>query len=124
MKLTLSLMALLCVIGCTRTEYRESADQQAYQILKEKSQDPRWRIPKMDITPDPASRFYDVHDLVFSAPLSHDFAVAHPCPRLNLTFAGMVCDPHQEPDWMEVIDTAIPIVTLFQQTHFCGDVFR
>ena len=63
MKLTLSLMALLCVIGCTRTEYRESADQQAYQILKEKSQDPRWRIPKMDITPDPASRFYDVHDL-------------------------------------------------------------
>ncbi|MAQ90708.1 MAG: hypothetical protein CMM03_12710 [Rhodopirellula sp.] len=48
--------------GCTRTEYRQSADKQTYQILKEKSQDPRWRIPRMDITPDPTSRFYDVND--------------------------------------------------------------
>ncbi|MCH2598727.1 MAG: TolC family protein [Pirellulales bacterium] len=48
--------------GCTRTEYRQSADKQTYQILKAKSQDPRWRIPRMDITPDPTSRFYDVND--------------------------------------------------------------
>ena len=58
----LFLLVSLYVTGCTRTEYREATDQQTYQILREKSQDPRWRIPKMDITPDPKSRFYDVHD--------------------------------------------------------------
>ena len=60
----LGLCIALCGMlnGCTRTEYRQSADKQTYQILKEKSQDPRWRIPRMDITPDPTSRFYDVND--------------------------------------------------------------
>ncbi len=60
----LGLCIVLCGVlnGCTRTEYRQSADKQTYQILKEKSQDPRWRIPRMDITPDPTSRFYDVND--------------------------------------------------------------
>ena len=60
----LGLCIALCGMlnGCTRTEYRQSADKQTYQILNEKSQDPRWRIPRMDITPDPTSRFYDVND--------------------------------------------------------------
>ena len=60
----LGLCIALCGMlnGCTRTEYRQSADKQTYQILKAKSQDPRWRIPRMDITPDPTSRFYDVND--------------------------------------------------------------
>ncbi len=62
-RISLCIVVFLSVAGCTRTEYRQTADQQTYQILKEKSQDPRWRMPRMDITPDPMSRFYDIHDL-------------------------------------------------------------
>ena len=62
-RISLCIVVFLSVAGCTRTEYRQTADQQTYQILKEKSQDPRWQMPRMDITPDPMSRFYDVHDL-------------------------------------------------------------
>ncbi len=58
----LLLLLSLVLTGCTRTEYRQAADQQAYQILKEKSQDPRWKLDRIDIAPDPLSRFYDVHD--------------------------------------------------------------
>jgi len=53
------LISFSALAGCTRTHYRRQADRQTYQILAEKSADPRWRLPRMNITPDEKSRFYN-----------------------------------------------------------------
>tara|TARA_B100000029_G_scaffold18516_1_gene18691 strand:- start:1079 stop:3460 length:2382 start_codon:yes stop_codon:yes gene_type:complete len=53
---------MLVTAGCTRGYYRQSADDQTYQILEEKADDPRWNQDTFDITPDPRSRFFDPHD--------------------------------------------------------------
>ena len=45
--------------GCTRDYYRRTADDQTYEILKEKAVDERWQQESFDITPDPRSRFFD-----------------------------------------------------------------
>jgi len=38
------------------------ADAQSYDIVRQKTSDPRWSVPRIDITPDPLSRFYDGTD--------------------------------------------------------------
>ena len=48
--------------GCRRTYYRTRADTQSYRIVEQNTQDPRWSVPRIDITPDPRSRFYDMDD--------------------------------------------------------------
>ncbi len=55
-------LLMLCGPGCTRKDYRLAADRQAYRILAEKMGDPRWTPPRIDITPDTRSRFYDPYD--------------------------------------------------------------
>jgi len=57
-------------------DYRLRADQQSYQILAQKINDPRWDVPDLDITPDPRSRFYDPYDPDFP-PLPPDDPAAH-----------------------------------------------
>ncbi|MEC7720261.1 MAG: TolC family protein [Planctomycetota bacterium] len=55
-------LSLLGVMGCSRTDYRLRADREAYELIAEKSFDPRWQVENVDIAPDPRSRFYDPYD--------------------------------------------------------------
>lgn len=58
-----ALLALLLVIlGCTRAQYRERADEEAYGAVGQYAQDPRWDLPDYTIQPDPRSRFYSPYD--------------------------------------------------------------
>ncbi|NOX56828.1 MAG: TolC family protein [Planctomycetes bacterium] len=66
----------VAVTGCTRMQYRRAADRQTYRILAEKGDDPRWSLPRLDITPDPRSRFFDPNDPDFP-PLPPDDPAAH-----------------------------------------------
>jgi hypothetical protein len=62
---------LLLVVGCSRTDYRLRADQEAYQLIAEKNFDPRWQVEGFDISPDPRSRFFDPYD-PDESPIPHD----------------------------------------------------
>jgi len=48
--------------GCHRHDYRLAADRQAYDLVKEKSTDPRWAIGKWSVYTNPCSRYYDIYD--------------------------------------------------------------
>ena len=75
-QLWLVLLAGLSLLGCSRAYYREQADAATYQVLRDKSDDPRWAMPRTNITPDPASRFYDPYDQE-EPPLPPDDEAAH-----------------------------------------------
>ncbi|MSR56495.1 MAG: hypothetical protein EXS05_02340 [Planctomycetaceae bacterium] len=62
--------------GCTRKYWREQADDLSYQIIEKKETDPRWTVPRIDLTADPRSRFYDAFDPDFT-PLPPDDPTAH-----------------------------------------------
>ncbi len=49
----------LSSIGCSRTFWRKQADRDSYEAIQENLTDPRWAVPRIDITPDPRSRFYN-----------------------------------------------------------------
>ena len=68
--------SVLAASGCSRTKFRLRADNESYHILEEKTADPRWHPPRIDITPDPRSRFYDQEDLD-RPPLPPDDPAAH-----------------------------------------------
>lgn len=67
---------LLGCCGCTRSFWRTQADVDVYQAIGEKLTDPRWVSPRLDITPDPRSRFYDPFD-PDESPLPPDDPAAH-----------------------------------------------
>jgi len=78
------LMGALFVIGCHSPGfYRVQADDEAYHLVAEKNNDPRWQLDRISIDPNPESRLFD--------PFSPD------CPPMP------VDDPaaHQ---YMEVVD--------------------
>lgn len=54
--------ACLVFTGCSRTQYRIQADEDAYSVISERNADPRWRAADYDIDMDPRSRFFDPHD--------------------------------------------------------------
>lgn len=66
----LALISLLA-LGCSRQFWRQQADRDSYRLLNQKRIDPRWAVPRIDVTPDPRSRFYDPYDLDH-APLPPD----------------------------------------------------
>ncbi|MFV0442285.1 MAG: TolC family protein [Planctomycetaceae bacterium] len=66
----------MTVSGCTRSFWREQADADVYQAIGQKLNDPRWAVPRLDVTPDQRSRFFDPYDLDH-APLPPDDAAAH-----------------------------------------------
>jgi len=55
------LMALSLAAGCTRSFFRRLADRDAYCVLEQATQDPRWALDDYCIDPPPESRFYDPH---------------------------------------------------------------
>lgn len=58
----LLLLLALVPLACSRTWYREDADQEVYAALAEKLNDPRWQLPRVDVEPSPQSRFFDPTD--------------------------------------------------------------
>lgn len=68
---------LLCAgtSGCSRTFWRDQADRDSYQAITEKLNDPRWALPRIDVTANPQSRFYDPYNPDFE-PLPPDDSAA------------------------------------------------
>src|SRR5262245_45861835 len=48
--------------GCTRPFYRDKADREVEEILREKDQYPAWKIEQFHVYPDPRARFGDPTD--------------------------------------------------------------
>ncbi len=63
MKLIVLAGLILIVPGCSRTFWREQADVDSYQAIGEKLTDERWAVPRVDMTADSRSRFFDPYDL-------------------------------------------------------------
>lgn len=73
----LMLAALLVTIpGCSRGFWRQQADRDAYEAINERVSDPRWQLPRVDVGPDPNSRFFDPYD-PDKGPLPPDDPSAH-----------------------------------------------
>lgn len=73
----LALIAMvLMVLGCSRGQYREQADQEVTCLVTEKSFDPRWAYPNFSIELDPRSRYYDPYNLE-EPPMPEDDPSAH-----------------------------------------------
>lgn len=73
----LAIVALIALCGgCTRKYWREQADDLAYDIIRKKAVDPRWDLARVDVMPDPRSRFFDPFDPDFT-PLPPDDPAAH-----------------------------------------------
>ncbi len=69
--------ALLATLpGCSRSFWRQQADHDVYEAISERMHDPRWQLPRVDVGPDPDSRFFDPYD-PDQAPLPPDDPAAH-----------------------------------------------
>jgi hypothetical protein len=75
-RLAAAVLALVPLPGCSRGFWRQQADQDSYQAIAEHIVDPRWAVPRFDLTPDPRSRFFDPYD-PDAAPLPPDDPAAH-----------------------------------------------
>ena len=53
------LICCLLLIGCNRAYYRLTADQEAYDLINEKTYDPRWALDDFGIEVSPESRMFD-----------------------------------------------------------------
>lgn len=69
-------VTLLLLSGCSRSFWRQNADDNSYAILQDKSADPRWAPNRLDLQPDPKSRFFDPYD-PDCEPLPPDDPTAH-----------------------------------------------
>lgn len=61
-KTRLAVLVVLCLAGatgCTRNFFRESADREVNDILKEKDKYPDWKIEQYHVYPDARARFAD-----------------------------------------------------------------
>ncbi|MGC6441846.1 MAG: hypothetical protein ACON4H_04220, partial [Rubripirellula sp.] len=65
--LGIAALLLTAPTGCSQTQYRKQADQEAYQVIAERNQDPRWSLDRVSIDADPRSRFFDDQDPDHSA---------------------------------------------------------
>ncbi len=63
-------------IGCSRAFWRKQADEDSYDAIVENLDNPLWAVPRIDITPDPRSRFFDPYDPDFE-PLPPDDPAAN-----------------------------------------------
>lgn len=76
MLLGLGISVLGVTSGCSRPFWRDQAERDSYEAISENITDPRWAVPRIDITPHPASRFAHPWDLDY-APLPPDDPDAH-----------------------------------------------
>lgn len=78
---------VLCAPGCSRPFWRKQADLDTYTLEYEKLNDPLWSVPRVEITPNPSSRFYDPYD-PDCGPLPPDDPAAHLYMHCPGGFAG------------------------------------
>ncbi|WP_254507399.1 hypothetical protein [Anatilimnocola floriformis] len=50
---------LFAATGCHRSYYRRQADNEAYDLIRQKGDHPHWALPNISISPDPRSRLFD-----------------------------------------------------------------
>ena len=74
--LILGAMSISSLSGCSRQFWRKQADKDTYNDIGQKLNDERWELPRMDLTPDQRSRFYDPND-PDKEPLPPDDPAAH-----------------------------------------------
>lgn len=67
---------LLISSGCSRAFWRRQSERDAYEAISERMTDPRWQVPRFELTPDADSRFYDPYD-PDQPPLPPDDPAAH-----------------------------------------------
>jgi len=60
--LVLGSMSIPGLSGCSRQFWRKQADKDTYNAVAEKLNNPHWEVPRMELTPDPRSRFFDPYD--------------------------------------------------------------
>jgi len=70
--------AVIAAGGCSRTKYRLQADRDAYGVIAERNDDPRWTAADYSIEIDPRSRYFDCYDPDHSPmppddPASHEY---------------------------------------------------
>ncbi len=66
----------LSSVGCSRPFWRDQANRDSYEAISDNLDDPRWAVPRIDVTPDPRSRFYSPYDPDYE-PLPPDDPHAH-----------------------------------------------
>jgi len=71
-----ALVMFAALPGCSRTFWRTQADFDSYNLLMQKTQDPRWDLPRLTIEPDARSRFSNFAD-PDRQPLPPDDPAAH-----------------------------------------------
>jgi len=69
-------LALAAIAGCSRTFYRQQADDDAYQLIAQKAAGPRWALTDFSVAVDPRSRMYDPFD-PDAEPMPPDDPAAH-----------------------------------------------
>lgn len=74
--LILGAMGLSSLSGCSRHFWRLQADKDTYNDIGQKLNDERWELPRIDLTPDQRSRFFDPYD-PDKEPLPPDDPAAH-----------------------------------------------
>ncbi len=74
--LILGAMGISSLSGCSRQFWRKQADKDSYSAIGEKLNNPHWELPRIDLTPDQRSRFYDPYD-PDKEPLPPDDPAAH-----------------------------------------------
>ena len=74
--LILGAMGFSSLSGCSRQFWRRQADTDTYNATGEKLNDTRWELPRIHLTPDQRSRFYDPYD-PDKEPLPPDDPAAH-----------------------------------------------
>lgn len=62
--------------GCSRRFWRQQAESDSYHAVAEKLNDERWLLPRINLTPDERSRFFDPFD-PDCTPLPPDDPAAH-----------------------------------------------
>ncbi len=68
--------AVVAALGCSRAQYFRQANQEAYSLIEEKRNDPRWDVPNYRIEMDRRSRYYDPTNPV-CPPMPLDDPAAH-----------------------------------------------
>jgi hypothetical protein len=103
----LALVVLCAPTGCTRRHHRLAADREAYAIVAEKSNDPRWAVPGFSLNVDPRSRYFDPFNpdrppMPADDPASHEFMRYVDCKRgwKHWLRDGVVYDP-ESPCWQQ-----------------------
>ncbi|MCP4613361.1 MAG: TolC family protein [Planctomycetes bacterium] len=76
----LIIFVVLANTGCSRTEHRLQADREAYDVIEERNDDPRWQTTDYSIEIDPRSRYFDPCEpdrspMPQDDPASHEYMV-------------------------------------------------